>query len=175
MEKKNISGDYRQYMNKNYIGEWDLPETEDLMVTIDHMEQNDIQSERGSEEKLVAYFRENYKPLIVNATNAAAITEATGTSKVEEWAGKKVMLYRENVRAFGKTTLAVRVRPVAPKVAEYFCEDCGVKIEDTGKFSARAIASNTKQKFGRVLCMDCGEKEKARLEEEAKKGDVLND
>ena len=35
MEKHRIEGDYRQFMDKRFIGEWDLPEKEDLIVEID--------------------------------------------------------------------------------------------------------------------------------------------
>ena len=175
MKKTNISGDYRQYMDKNYVGEWDLPEKDDLIATIDHAEVNDVVSERGTAEKLTVRFKGDLKPLIVNATNGAAIKEATGFSDVEKWKGAQISLYREKVSAFGKTTMAVRVRPYPPKQEEYFCKDCGVKIEDNGKYSARAIAEQSQSKFGRALCMDCAHKVKEAQEAAEKEGDVLSD
>lgn len=173
--KKAITGDYRQYMDKDYIGEWDLPEDDDLIVEIDHAEVNQVKSERGAEDKLCVHFRGGYKPLIINATNGAAIKEALGTGKVEKWAYKKIALYRERVSAFGKTVMAVRVRPFAPKQDEYYCDECGCQIMDEGKYSARAIAQSSQSKFGRALCMSCAKKNKEEKEAENRKGDVLSD
>lgn len=173
--KQKITGDYRQYMDKDFIGEWDLPETDDLIVEIDHAEVNQVKSERGSEEKLCIHFKGGYKPLIINATNGGAIKDALGTGKVERWEGKRISLYRERVSAFGKTVMAVRVRPFAPKQDEYFCDECGCQITDEGKYTARAIAQSSKSKFGRTLCMDCAKQVKAEQEKADLEGDVLSD
>ena len=69
-----LKGDFRKFMDKNFLGSWDIPDDEDLVLTIDHVEQNDVKNERGSERKLVAHFVEKgYKPMILNTTNAKAI------------------------------------------------------------------------------------------------------
>ncbi len=171
-----LTGDYRQYMDKNFIGEWDLPEHDDLKVTIDHVEQNDVKNERGSETKLCIYFRERqYKPLILNATNGANIKQALGSGHVEKWEGRSILLYRESVSAFGKTTMAVRVRPFAPREEEYYCEDCGCKIEKVDRYTPRAIAESSRKKFGATLCMDCAKARKEEQEQQDREGDFLND
>ena len=36
-------------------------------------------------------------------------------------------------------------------------------------FTAEQIAANTKAKYGKCLCVECGQKEKARLEAQASK------
>ena len=172
---KKITGDYRQYMDKDFIGEWDLPENDDLIVEIDHAEVNQVKSERGSEEKLCIHFKGGYKPLIINATNGGAIKDALGTGKVERWEDKRISLYRERVSAFGKTVMAVRVRPFAPKQDEYLRDECGCQITDEGKYTARAIAQSSKSKFGRTLCMDRAKQVKAEQEKADLEGDVLSD
>ena len=173
MSKKRIEGDYRQFMDKSYIGEWDLPETDDLVVEIDHAEVGEVQNERGTTERLCLILKGGYKPLIVNATNGSAITEALGTNKVEKWVNNKIALYRERVSAFGKTTMAVRVRPYPPKTEEYICRDCGCVITDEGKYTARAIAQSARSRFGRDLCMACAKEAKEKQEAKEKEGDVL--
>lgn len=175
MAKKNLSGDYRQFMDKNFIGEWDLPENDDLELVIDHTEVDEVKTERGSEEKLCVHFNGGYKPLIVNATNGANIKEALGTSLVEKWPGQRILLYRERVSAFGKTTMAIRVRPFPPKTEVYKCMDCGCEIQPNGKFTAKQIADAAKSKYGRYLCMDCGHKAKEAQEAADKEGDVLDE
>ncbi|MEG2521283.1 MAG: hypothetical protein RSA49_00205 [Anaerovoracaceae bacterium] len=173
MDKKRLTGDYRKFLNRNYIGEWDLPEKDDLVVTIDHTEQNIIKSERAEEEKPVVYFKEDYKPLILNTTNITAIADALASKDIEIWEGKKISLYRENVRAFGKTTMCVRVRPYAPKQSEYYCSVCGALIEGDGKLSAGQVAYASQQKYGSAMCMSCALSKKAEMEKAAADSDLL--
>lgn len=47
------------------------------------------------------------------------------------------------------------------------CEDCGKEITGTEKFSAAVIADTSKQKYGRQLCMECGQKAKQDAEQKA--------
>lgn len=170
MNKSRIEGDYRQFMDKTYIGEWDLPENEDLTVEIDHAEVNEVKNERGTQEKLCLHLRGGYKPLILNATNGANVSEALGTKDVAKWQGKKIILYREKVSAFGKTTMAVRVRTYAPK-EEFFCEECGAEIKASNGKSPRQIAASTRARYGKQLCADCATK---RFEEQ-KAEDTVNE
>lgn len=160
-----LTGDFRKYMDKNYLGSWDVPKGKDLVLTIDHCEQNDVKNERGSEKKLTLHFVErDYKPMILNATNAKRITEAYGSSEVEDWERKKISIYTEKVTAFGGTTDALRIRAFPPKTDEFYCEECGELITDRtvdGKtYSAKAIANNALSKYGKYLCYDCGSKAK---------------
>jgi hypothetical protein len=165
MSKTKIEGDYRQFMDKTYIGEWDLPESEDLTVEIDHAEVNEVKNERGTQEKLCLHLRGGYKPLILNATNGANVSEALGTKDVAKWQGKKIILYREKVSAFGKTTMAVRVRTYAPK-EEIFCEECGGGIRAAHGKSPRQLAAYTKEKYGKELCAACATKAAQKKEEQ---------
>ena len=63
------------------------------------------------EEKLVLYFEETPKGLVLNKTNAKTIARAYG-GETAEWAGQQLELYSERVRAFGQEHNAVRVRAV---------------------------------------------------------------
>lgn len=168
---KGLTGNYKSFLDKAWLGEWDLPEDDDLIVTIDYVDREEVQNERGTEQRLTIHFKDGYKPMICNTTNAGTIASVTGSERVERWEGKKIQLYRESVRAFGKTTMAIRVRPFAPKQDEYICEECGAIITDSGKFKAKNIAISSKNQFGRVLCMECGKAAKEALEAEG--GDPL--
>ena len=155
-----LTGDYRKYMDKNYLGSWDIPEGEDLILTISNVEQDDVKNERGSERKLTIHFAEDYKPLIMNATNCDRITKAYGSPKVEDWVGKRIALTTEKVPAFGSVKDAVRIRPYPPRVTEAFCDECGQKIERHGEYSVNKIVQLSKAKYGKCLCWDCSMKAK---------------
>ena len=160
-----LTGDFRKYMDKSFLGHWDVPDGSDLVLTVDHVERNDVQNEKGREKKLTIHFKEkDYKPMICNTTNAQAISKAYGSTKVEAWEGKKISIYKATISAFGSVQECLRVRDYPPKSDEFYCECCGELIEDTifdGKtYKAKAIANNALTKFGKYLCFDCARKEK---------------
>lgn len=155
-----LTGDYRKFMDKNYLGSWDVPDGEDLVLTVDKAARDDVKNERGSEKKLTLHFVEDYKPMILNATNSKAISEAVGSTKVEDWAGKKIAIHTEKVTAFGGTTDALRIRPYPPKVKEVYCEDCGQLVTDHDGFSVNKIVTRSQALFGKNYCWDCSIKHK---------------
>ena len=155
-----LTGDYRKYMDKNFLGSWDIPDGEDLILTIADVEQNEVKNERGSERKLTIHFAEDYKPLIMNATNCDRITKAYGSPKVEDWVGKRIALTTEKVPAFGSVKDAVRIRPYPPRETEAFCDECGQKIQRHGEYSVNKIVQLSKAKYGKRLCWDCSIKAK---------------
>ena len=164
-----LKGDFRKFMDKSILGSWDVPDGGDLVLTIEYVAQDDVKNDRGTEKKLTLHFKErDYKPMICNTTNAKAITQAYGSSKVEAWEGKKIGIYKAVISAFGQTQECLRIREYPPKTDEIYCEDCGELISDVtidGKtHRAKAIANNALTKFGRYLCYDCAVKAKAEQE-----------
>lgn len=160
-----LSGDFRKYMDKSFLGSWDVPDGGDLILTVDYVTRDDVQNEKGRERKMTLHFKErDYKPMICNTTNAKAISKAYGSTKVEDWENKKISIYKATISAFGQTQECLRVREYPPKSDELYCECCGELIEDTvfdGKtYKAKAIANNALTKFGKYLCFDCARKEK---------------
>lgn len=156
-----LKGDFRKYMDKSFLGSWDIPDDSDLVLTVDYVAQDDVQNDRGREKKLTIHFKENYKPMICNTTNAKAITKAYGSPKVEDWENKRIGIYKASIVAFGETRECLRVREYPPRVEEYICEDCGEVITDRilkGKtYRGKAIANNALTKFGRYLCYECAQ------------------
>ena len=164
-----LSGDFRQFMDKSFLGSWDVPDGGDLILTIDYVSRDDVQNEKGREKKMAIHFKEaGYKPMICNTTNAKAISKAYGSTKVDDWENKKISIYKATISAFGQTQECLRVREYAPKQDEFICECCGAVIEDhsaDGKtFRAKSIANNAFTKFGKYLCFDCAQEEKAKTE-----------
>ena len=155
-----LKGDYRKFMDKNYLGAWDVPDDGDLVLTIDHAARDEVKNERGSERKLTIHFVEDYKPMILNATNSKAITAAYGSPKVEDWAGKRIAIYTAKVPAFGGITDALRIRTVPPKEESAVCESCGKPITAHDGFSVNKIVTRSRAAFGKDLCWDCSIKAK---------------
>ena len=155
-----LTGDYRKFMDKNYLGSWDVPDGEDLVLTIDKAARDDVKNERGSERKLTLHFVEDYKPMILNATNSKALSEAVGSTKVEDWSGKRVAIYTTKVTAFGGTTDALRIRNYPPKETKAYCDNCGSLIEPHGSYSVNKIVTMSKAKYGQALCWECAQARK---------------
>ena len=42
-----LKGDFRKFMDKSFLGSWDVPDGEDLILTIDHVAKDDVQNEKG--------------------------------------------------------------------------------------------------------------------------------
>lgn len=143
----------------NFVGSSDLivgadkddkPIYRDRIVTIDYVnaeeEVLDVQTSK-KEKKSVAYFKEkDVKPMILNTTNKQAIASATGTIFLEKWAGKQILLTVQQIKAFGKTQPALRIKPVPKRV----CDVCGKQIEER-------TYQGSLQKYGMALCsQECG-------------------
>lgn len=156
-----LSGDYRRYNNKTYLGHWDLPDDEDLIVTIAGVKFEDVRNASGTTEKQkVLYFEEDVKPLILNKKkNPGSISKALGTTKMEMWRGKKIALYVGEERA-SEDGFAVRVRETPPKIVEAYCENCNSKIEPHGTYSVNKIVTLSKAKYGQALCWECAQARK---------------
>lgn len=155
-----LTGDYRKFMDKSFLGAWDVPEGEDLVLTIDHAEQNEVQNKQGKDVKLTIHFIEDKKPMILNKTNSESISKTVGSKKVEDWKGKAISIYVAQVNAFGGTTDALRVREYPPKVTDVICEDCKKKITASDGFSVNKIVTRSQELFGANICMDCAKKRK---------------
>ena len=154
-----LTGDYRRDLDKPYFGHWDIPSEQDLVLTIDHMEKQDIKSQRGTEKKTVMIFREDVKPLILNVVNRKSIAKALGTPNYEEWEGKRIALY-EGREPKADDGFAVRIREYAPKVVEEYCEECGSLITQHGSYSVNKIVTMSRAKYGKALCWECAMKKK---------------
>lgn len=154
-----------------YIGEGDFQPGQEIIVTIDRVISHEsVKTAEGKSDKAVVYFKENYKPMILNVARSKSISKVCGSPYFEDWIGHKIQLYiQNNIRAFGDFVNAVRVREFKPR--EYKCTDCGAIINDFGKKTAEEIARNTKDKYGKPLCANCAMKVSKNMKTE----DVANE
>lgn len=154
---------WKQMMNNSdYIGAYSFQPGEEKVLTIRSCGMERVHNPDGkTEECLVIHWVESEKPLIANVTNCKTIGKVLGTNYIEQWAGKRIVLGTERVKAFGDVVEAVRVRnkkaPQPVQTAQVqICSDCGKPIVPHGNLTAGQVAQRTQEKFGAVLCMACG-------------------
>lgn len=158
----------------NYLGEADFQTGEEKILTIKGVNQSEtIMTAEGKSQKAVLHFMEQVKPMILNVTNSKAIQKVVGSPFFEDWPGNVIQLYIDpNVRAFGETVAAVRVRPRKPVIKQAVkCADCGGDIISAAGKGADYIAQGTKKTYGVALCWACACKRK----EAAQAGEVKPD
>lgn len=109
-----------QNPNKNYLGHQDLPNGDDITVTIKSAQWEVVENPKlhTKEEKRVVRFVEDIKPFICNETNSATIVKVTGCKFMEDTANKKIVFYVDQTKVKGQTVDCLRIRPVAPKDKE---------------------------------------------------------
>lgn len=109
--KKDIKTHWLQSPNKNYLGHWDLPNGQDLILTIKSAQWEEVKNPitNSSEAKRVIRFVEDVKPMICNQTNAQSILDCTGEKFMEDSIGKKIKLCVSTVRVKKCETDCIRV------------------------------------------------------------------
>jgi hypothetical protein len=96
----------------NYIKNYDIHD-QDRTLTMRAVVMEEMPSAQGTEEKGILYFNEVKKGLILSKPVLESIARLYGPD-IEKWFGQRVTLCTEEVNAFGKTHLCVRVRPKVP-------------------------------------------------------------
>ena len=88
-----------QSPNKNYLGHWDLPSGNDIVVTIKSASWEEVKNPITGKSKAerVIRFEEPIKPMICNQTNAQSILNAIGVKFMEDSAGKKIQLFVDSL------------------------------------------------------------------------------
>ena len=150
---------WKKLTSPNYLGSWSFQPGEEKTLTIKEVKQEMVQNQSGKEECTVAHFLEDVKPLILNTTNCKTISKVWGSPYVEDWAGRKITLKVKKISAFGEMVDAVRVSNERPAEESIICEACGKVITSASGRSAKEIATATKTKYGKVLCIECARKE----------------
>ncbi len=96
----------------DYLKKEDFPQP--AVMTVSDLKMEKLQDET----KVVVYFLETDKGLVLNKTNAELIARALNTSQIEEWNGKQITLYNDPSVSFGgKLTGGIRVQ-ANPKPAQ---------------------------------------------------------
>lgn len=154
---------YQEYFKK-FLGGWSF-ENGDETLTIDSIGKEEVYDpETGDKkEKLVLRFRDKDLPMVLNITNAEAVAAVTGSDKIADWIGKKIIVGTSRVKAFGKMHDAIRVRTTKPDDTEYTCEECGEILKPAAGKQPSELAEISKRNTGKVLCLACMKKAKEAI------------
>lgn len=113
---------YRKVFKSDHLGIADLEdfieEKKSLIFTIKEVKQELNVAVAGKKGNFnIAYFKENIKPLVLNATNSKILKSfSNGSPFVEDWDNTLIELYIDsNVRMKGETVGGVRIKPIQPK------------------------------------------------------------
>lgn len=101
---------WKQLINPDYLGAYSIPEGEDLTVTIDYVQSEEVTGTNGKKEVCSVAHIQGNKPWILNMTNQKSIARLYGPY-IEDWQGKLVTLYASTTKLAGDTVECIRVRP----------------------------------------------------------------
>lgn len=113
---------YRKVFKSDHLGCADLEDFKEqgsnLIFTIKHV--NEEIGTRVAGKKIdanMAYFHENIKPLVLNATNSKIMRGLTGSIWLDDWNDVPVQLYIDNnVNYKGDITNGIRINPNKPRI-----------------------------------------------------------
>lgn len=88
---------------------------EDQTLTIDRWSLTDFDGDKGKEQKVILYFAETDKGLVLNKTNWGSIEKVTGSEDTDDWIGKQVTFYATQVPFGAEMVWSIRVREPKPK------------------------------------------------------------
>lgn len=107
---------WKKYDNPDYLGAYALNPGEELILTIKSISHQIVKGEGGKEDQCrVAYFMEQCKPMILNATNCKTIAKLYGTPYVEEWEGKRIQVYATTTKLAGEQVECLRIKNKVPE------------------------------------------------------------
>jgi len=110
---------WKKLNNPNFIGAYELMGvTDELTVKITKVIKESVKNMNGGDEDCTVAYLENQKPMILNATNCKTIAKIYNTPYIEDWAGLKITLIVQQVKAFGDIVDALRIKQAIPQKDE---------------------------------------------------------
>lgn len=178
-----LRGDEELPRDSEYLGAEDISNDIEPVLTIQNLYRGKIALSHGKEVKNVLTFVEEsvpgismVRPLILNSGNRQVLKKLYGQVTANALEGKKIQLWKEHGvwnPAKNELTDGIRIRDKKPtadgaKAEAPKCAVCGKEIVGTGSFTAEKLAKASKEKYGKALCVECGQKAKAELEAKQK-------
>jgi len=112
---KELKGHWKKATNPKFLGAWDFEEGSTPVVKILKVTEEEVMNLDGKKEPCIIMYFEGCKPMILNKTNMKAISKSVGSAKFEDWLNQEVTLFTCQVKAFGDTVDAIRIKPTKPK------------------------------------------------------------
>jgi hypothetical protein len=106
MKMPNINDVYQT--NSDHLKANDIPAGKQVTVTIESIEVQEFEDDSGKKNKLVLFFKDKEKSLVLNKTNATTISHVLGDDS-DAWIGKNIILFSTKVSFGDKMVDAIRV------------------------------------------------------------------
>jgi hypothetical protein len=141
---------WKKLQNPLYLGSYDFQPNEERTVTVKDVKREMVKGQEGTEEHTIVHFVENYKPMIMNATNSKMLTNLSGSPYVEKWIGTSFKLVVVKIKAFGEFIDALRIKSekVTKLLPELVLDSPNfVKVKEaikSGKFTMEQVESKYK-------------------------------
>ena len=109
-KKLDVYSNYNEYF-KNFLGGWTFENGDEIVTITDVTTEEMYDSQNGGKKQAPClHFKEKQLPMVLNKTNADMVAKVTGSDIPNDWKGKQIKLGQSKVKAFGKESLAIRVR-----------------------------------------------------------------
>lgn len=170
-----LTGNQRLERESEYLGAVDFVKGASATVTIKNAYHTQVTLARGKEYKNLLTFEEErvdgiigvVRPLILNETNRKMLISMFGDVTANILSGKKIQLYIQGgIRNPSKSELGDGIRIRKAEYRAPVCEACGKEIAGLTGFTPEQIATTNKKRYGKALCVECGQKRKAEIEAE---------
>jgi hypothetical protein len=154
----------------DYMGAIDLTDCPngEVTLTIASITEKKVSNGRGesTNESVCAWQEKGWMPMILNVTNKKVLVKLYKTKDTAKLVGKRVTIYAEHGRWFGKEGDALRIRPVVPTAPKQSapakdapkCAECGKPIAAAGGMNPEQVAQYTAKKYNKPLCGECATK-----------------
>ena len=152
---------WKRLTNPEYLGAYALSPGQDLIATIKKVGLEMVVGADGKKEEctVLRFVEPDIKPMILNVTNAKTIEKLYKTPYIEDWAGLKIQIYVDKVKAFGDVVDALRIRGHKPRetkpAVEIKCSQCESVLTAFGRMNPEQLAKYTQEKYGEILCANC--------------------
>lgn len=109
---------WKKLTNPNFIGAYSFLENEyERAVTIERVVYEKVTVQGGKVEELIVAHLKDEKPLILNKTNSKTISKLLDSPYIEDWAGKRITLFKTKVKFQREMVEALRVKNTLPVAA----------------------------------------------------------
>jgi hypothetical protein len=108
---------WKSLTDAEFLGAWSLEENENRVLKIKHVERKEITGPGGRKDDCTVATFEEGLPMVINATNAKAISLVANSSYIEDWVGHSISVHMEMVKFKGDLVEGLRVDTVAPESA----------------------------------------------------------
>lgn len=174
---------WKKLQNPDYLGAYSLDDGNGKYIVIvatiaSAKVENIVGADGKREDCVVMRFQEkrvgtvDMKPMIVNTTNMKTLEKLFKTPYIEDWAGRRISVGVESVKAFGDVVDALRIKKTLPQgTGPATCADCGEEIKaiqsEKGPLNSAQLIAISRKKYGADLCADCMKKREAAKKETA--------